>query len=62
VSAPLKYVAVVTVGGDWGVGELYAPPAWNGEWCVDVKRTGMTFEDAADLRDAWNARGTEKRR
>lgn len=58
MSATPKFVTV-SIGSSWGVGALCTPA--DGDWWVDVKRSGLTFEDAADLRDAWNARGTDKR-
>lgn len=54
---PPRYVTVA-IGNRWAVGHLLTA---SGGWWVDVKRSGLCLEDAQDLRDAWNTRGTDKR-
>jgi hypothetical protein len=58
MTSPPTYVTVTTIDM-WGVGKLMRPD--DGRWWVDVVRIGLSYEDAADLRDVWNARGTHKR-
>lgn len=54
------YLCISEPRGRWGVGWLHTPlgsSAW-----VEVLRSDLSFDDASDLRDAWNARGTHERK
>jgi hypothetical protein len=58
---PPKFITVLAPGlnGRWSVGRLNSPE--DGTWWVEILRTNLRYDDAADLRDAWEARGVEAR-
>lgn len=60
-SEPPLFLTLAAPDGTWGVGLLVTPSLPNEPWYVHVRRTRLTLADACDLRDAWEARGTEKR-
>lgn len=56
-----KYVVLLDNDGEWGVGEIIvSKTVANYQW-VNMKRSNLSKQDAEDLCDIWNARGTEMR-